>query len=155
MFDKILSVIKMKKLLLCILSLMLCLNTSVIHAKEPESLMIVAHPDDETIWGGSHLINGNYTVLCITNGNNKKVSKYVTMILEKEDKTNQLVYFGKYTSKKNKAELKNEKKLSKKDYKEKLDVIQLYSSQSKVMDHLHHMLPYENWKPYSKWGKIE
>lgn len=85
----------------------------------------------------------------------KKVSKYVTMILEKEDKTNQLVYFGKYTSKKNKAELKNEKKLSKKDYKEKLDVIQLYSSQSKVMDHLHHMLPYENWKPYSKWGKIE
>lgn len=40
------------------------------------------------------------------------------MILEKEDKTNQLVYFGKYTSKKNKAELKNEKKLSKKDYKE-------------------------------------
>lgn len=32
----------MKKLLLCILSLMLCLNTSVIHAKEPESLMIVA-----------------------------------------------------------------------------------------------------------------
>jgi hypothetical protein len=24
-----------------------------------------------------------------------------------------------------------------------------------VMDHLHHMLPYENWKHYSKWGKIE
>ena len=20
---------------------------------------------------------------------------------------------------------------------------------------LHHMLPYENWKPYSNWGKIE
>lgn len=226
MFDKIFWVMKMKKLLLCILSLMLCLNTSVIHAQEPASLMIVAHPDDETIWGGSHLINGNYTVLCITNGNNKKrkkefmkvmekthskgiilsfpdktkgkrdnwksckkdiqreiqkeidskdwdkivthnpdgeyghihhkkVSKYVTMILEKEDKTNQLVYFGKYASKKNKAELENEKKLSKKDYKEKLDVIQLYSSQSKVMDHLHHMLPYENWKPYSNWGKIE
>lgn len=72
MFDRILPVIRVKKLLLCILSLMLCLNTSVIHAKEPESLMIVAHPDDETIWGGSHLINGNYTVLCITNGNNKK-----------------------------------------------------------------------------------
>ena len=51
--------------------------------------------------------------------------------------------------------LKNEKKLSKKDYKGKLDVIQWYSSQSKVIDHLHHMLPYENWKPYSNWGKIE
>ena len=35
--------------------------------------------------------------------------------VKKEDKTNQLVYFGAYTSKKNKAELKNEKKLSKKD----------------------------------------
>jgi len=52
MFDRIFLVMKMKKLLLCILSLMLCLNTSVIHAQEPESLMIVAHPDDETIWGG-------------------------------------------------------------------------------------------------------
>ncbi len=72
MFDRIFLVISVKKLLLCILSLILCLNTSVIHAQEPESLMIVAHPDDETIWGGSHLINGNYTVLCITNGNNKK-----------------------------------------------------------------------------------
>lgn len=59
MFDRIFLVMKMKKLLLCILSLMLCLNTSVIHAQEPASLMIVAHPDDETIWGGSHLINGN------------------------------------------------------------------------------------------------
>ena len=191
MFDRIFLVMKMKKLLLCILSLMLCLNTSVIHAQEPESLMIVAHPDDETIWGGSHLINGNYTVLCITNGNNKKrkkefmkvmekthskgiilsfpdktkgkrdnwksckkdiqrekkkeidskdwdkivthnpdgeyghihhkkVSKYVTMILKKEDKTNQLVYFGTYTSKKNKDKLENEKKLSKKDYEIKV-----------------------------------
>ena len=83
MFDKILSVIKMKKLLLCILSLMLCLNTSVIHAKEPESLMIVAHPDDETIWGGSHLINGNYTVLCITNGNNKKRKKEFMNVMKK------------------------------------------------------------------------
>ena len=287
MFDRIFLVISVKKLLLCILSLILCLNTSVIHAQEPESLMIVAHPDDETIWGGSHLINGNYTVLCITNGNNKKrkkefmkvmekthskgiilsfpdktkgkrdnwksckkdiqreikkeidskdwdkivthnpdgeyghihhkkiskyvtmilkkedktkgkrdnwksckkdiqreikkeidskdwgkivthnpdgeyghihhkkVSKYVTMILKKEDKTDQLIYFGTYTSKKNKAKLENEKKLSKIDYDKKLDIIQLYSSQSKVMDHLHHMLPYENWKPYSNWGKIE
>ena len=72
MFVRIFLVISVKKLLLCFLSLILCLNTSVIHAKEPESLMIVAHPDDETIWGGSHLTNGNYTVLCITNGNNKK-----------------------------------------------------------------------------------
>lgn len=33
-------------------------------------LMIVAHPDDETIWGGAHLLEGGYLVLCITNGDN-------------------------------------------------------------------------------------
>ena len=30
-------------------------------------LMIVAHPDDETLWGGAHLSEGGYFVLCITN----------------------------------------------------------------------------------------
>lgn len=34
-------------------------------------LMIVAHPDDETIWGGGHLIDGGYLVVCITDGYNK------------------------------------------------------------------------------------
>ena len=36
-----------------------------------EKLMIVAHPDDETLWGGFGLIEDDYFVLCITNGNNK------------------------------------------------------------------------------------
>ena len=31
-------------------------------------LMIVAHPDDETLWGGAHLLQGGYLVVCITNG---------------------------------------------------------------------------------------
>lgn len=33
-------------------------------------LMIVAHPDDETLWGGAHLQDGGYLVVCITNGTN-------------------------------------------------------------------------------------
>lgn len=33
-----------------------------------DNLMIVAHPDDETLWGGIELLNENYLVLCITNG---------------------------------------------------------------------------------------
>ena len=32
--------------------------------------MIVAHPDDETLWGGAHIADGGYLVVCITNGNN-------------------------------------------------------------------------------------
>lgn len=36
--------------------------------KEIKNLMIVAHPDDETIFGGAHLIEDDYTVVCITCG---------------------------------------------------------------------------------------
>lgn len=38
-------------------------------------LMIVAHPDDETIWGGGHLTEGGYLVICITDGYNKTRSE--------------------------------------------------------------------------------
>lgn len=33
------------------------------------NLMIVAHPDDETIWGGAHLLEEDYFVVCVTCGN--------------------------------------------------------------------------------------
>lgn len=33
-------------------------------------LMIVAHPDDESLWGGGHLLDKGYFVVCLTNGNN-------------------------------------------------------------------------------------
>ena len=39
-----------------------------VEKKEPKYLMIVAHPDDETIYGGGHLLNDKYTVVCITCG---------------------------------------------------------------------------------------
>lgn len=35
-------------------------------------LMIVAHPDDETLWGGGHLAQGGWFVVCLTNGHNQK-----------------------------------------------------------------------------------
>ena len=33
-----------------------------------DNLMIVAHPDDDMIWGGGHLIEDNYLVVCVTCG---------------------------------------------------------------------------------------
>lgn len=37
-----------------------------------DNLMIVAHPDDESIFGGAHLLeNNNFLVVCITCGNDK------------------------------------------------------------------------------------
>jgi len=64
-----------------------------------EKLMIVAHPDDESIWGGGHLIDdGGYLVVCVTNGRNDerrdefikavKASGNAPMILEYPDKIN-------------------------------------------------------------------
>jgi LmbE family N-acetylglucosaminyl deacetylase len=51
--------------------------------KDYSNLMIVAHPDDEIIWGSKELINKNYLVVCVTCGSNpqraeefKKVMKY-------------------------------------------------------------------------------
>ena len=32
--------------------------------------MIVAHPDDETLWGGANLYKDSYFVVCLTNGYN-------------------------------------------------------------------------------------
>ena len=39
-----------------------------LNASKYENVMIVAHPDDETLWGGANLIKDNYFVVCLTNG---------------------------------------------------------------------------------------
>ncbi len=47
-------------------------HLSDIDISQASKLMIVAHPDDETIWGGAHLLDGGYLVVCITNGYNTR-----------------------------------------------------------------------------------
>ncbi len=52
-----------------------------------DNLMIVAHPDDETLWGGLHLIEDNYLVVCITCGPNKeRVNEFISVMNETNDK---------------------------------------------------------------------
>lgn len=46
-------------------------------------LMIVAHPDDEMLWGGSRLIQDNYLVVCITCGGNQERVKEIETVMEK------------------------------------------------------------------------
>jgi len=36
--------------------------------KNVDKLMIVAHPDDDILWGGAHLIEDDYLVVCVTCG---------------------------------------------------------------------------------------
>jgi len=42
------------------------------NASQYRKLMIVAHPDDETLWGGANLFKDRYFVICLTNGFNLK-----------------------------------------------------------------------------------
>lgn len=53
-----------------------------IDLSEINKLMIVAHPDDETIWGGAHLLNDNYLVVCITCGRNQMRVKEIKKALD-------------------------------------------------------------------------
>ena len=39
-------------------------------AGEADKLLIMAHPDDETLWAGGHLYDGGFLVVCVTNGRN-------------------------------------------------------------------------------------
>ncbi len=49
----------------------ICQNTlNLQNASEYKNIMIVAHPDDETIWGGNNLFKDSYFVVCLTNGYN-------------------------------------------------------------------------------------
>lgn len=50
-------------------------------------LMIVAHPDDETLWGGAHLLEDNYLVVCITCGPIKdRVNEFISVMNATSDK---------------------------------------------------------------------
>lgn len=106
-------------------------------------LMIVAHPDDETIWGGAHLLDGGYLVVCLTNGDNRvrreefagvmEASGNVGLILTYPDKL-----FGK----------RNDWRFFKNSISKNLSVILSYKDWDEVVTHntdgeyghIHHIL---------------
>lgn len=50
-----------------------------------KKLMIVAHPDDELLWGGSRLIEDDYLVVCITCGVDDRRLKEFDNVMEATD----------------------------------------------------------------------
>lgn len=216
----------MRQICMMLLTANLFLGTSMAKpqqpVKEPHALMIVAHPDDESIWGGQHLLDqkGEYVVVCLTSKNNptrnkefhqaikqvhdqgvmyaypdkvqgkrsqwkkehkqiektirywvrkkhwtkivthnpdgeyghqhhRMTSEMVTKEVKKIHETNRLVYFGKYYKKGNLPFSMRQKKMS----VEKKNLLKAYGSQKLVLQHLHHMLPYEKWVKYKDWSK--
>lgn len=68
-------------------------NIDSIKLDNVNNLMIVAHPDDEILWGGAHLIEDNYLVVCITCGTNKvRVNEFVQVMNSTKDKFIMLGY---------------------------------------------------------------
>jgi len=83
-------------------------------------VMFVAHPDDETIWGGVHLLEDNYLVVCVTCGTNKTRAKEIEKVMDYSgDKLIMLGYPDKVWGKR--SDWKYEMNDIKKDIKKILD----------------------------------
>ncbi|MBQ4030623.1 MAG: PIG-L family deacetylase [Bacilli bacterium] len=68
-------------------------NIKKINLNGYNKLMIVAHPDDETLWGGKALIEDDYLVVCITCGKVKsRVFEFVNVMHTTNDKYIMLGY---------------------------------------------------------------
>lgn len=99
-----------------------------------DNLMIVAHPDDETLWGGIELLNENYLVLCITNGKLSGNIRYKEMnkVMEKtNDKCIILSYPDAY-----KLKRVNWEKVGVSDYiKSDIETVLTYKKWKKIVTH--------------------
>lgn len=61
--------------------------------KNINKVMIVAHPDDEMLWGGAHLLQDDYLVVCITCGERSdRVKEFKNVMKETNDKYIMLDY---------------------------------------------------------------
>ena len=88
--------------------------------KNVNKLMIVAHPDDETIWGGANLIKDNYLVVCITCGTNRvRVEEIKNALDYSNDKLLMLDYPDKVMGKR--SNWKSERKQIRKDLRTVLE----------------------------------
>ncbi len=48
-----------------------------------DKLMVIAHPDDDILWGGSELIHEDYLVVCITCGSDERRKKEFETVMER------------------------------------------------------------------------
>lgn len=108
-------------------------------------LMIVAHPDDETLWGGAHLRGGNYFIVCLTNGNHPIRSREYRRVLKRSGSRGIILnYPDIYHGKKNDWSLVREgirKDLEQIFRWKQWDQIVTYNPDG-VTGHIHHRMTY-------------
>lgn len=93
-------------------------------------VMIVAHPDDETIWGGAHLLQDDYLIVCVTCGSNKiRVNEIKKITDYSEDELIMLGYPDKVWGQR--SDWKYEKKEIQKDIQKILN----YKNWQQVVTH--------------------
>lgn len=99
-----------------------------------DNLMIVAHPDDESLWGGSHLMNARYFVVVLTNSyKSQRASELKEAMALSNDKYIILSY----------PDLRDR---SYEDGKYKFSVDQWSTVDSAVSQDIETLLAYKNWK---------
>ncbi len=104
------------------------------------NLMIVAHPDDETIWGGSHLIDEKYLVVCVTCGKDqRRVKEFISIMKYTDNEFLMLNHFDKRYGKR--SDWKKERKYIQKE----LAKIMTYKKWDKIVTH----------NPQGEYGHIQ
>ena len=69
------------------------------NASQYSNVMIVAHPDDETLWGGANLYKDDYFVVCLTNGYNEIRANDFQKIMKFTNNTGILLNYPDVTGK--------------------------------------------------------
>ncbi len=93
-------------------------------------LMIVAHPDDEVLWGGAEVAQGGYFILCLTNGNNATRKAEFMKVLEQSGNKGMILSYPDTV-----AGVRSQWKAESPKIAHDLDVLMNYKAWGKVVTH--------------------
>ena len=137
----------------------------IYNAEFYKNVMIVAHPDDEILWGGANLYKESYFVVCITNGYNLKRANDFREIL-KFTKNGGIILNYPDREKLNNSYIQNDWSEVKNGILKDLSIIIAYKNWEKIVTHgpdgttghIHHKKLYEYVtkiaKDYNKYSVL-
>lgn len=99
-------------------------------SKDNVNLMIVAHPDDESIFAGNEILNNSYHIVCITNGNNEVRKQEFEKMLEVTGNTGVMLSYPDKTNGE-----RDDWSIVKKDIEEELNSIIASREWGKIVTH--------------------